>query len=131
MMASRSIRALSLAAVLVSAVATNAAAGTPFNVIRGVITGSGTMWLGGAGMTASRLSTGHYRVTFPTGTWKTFVGGALTTCYYIPSFQAISTPATITVTTYTLPTDGSGTVEFETSNGADAMIAMTFTSSNC
>jgi hypothetical protein len=125
------IVSLFVSGLLVSATAMNASASptAPFKTLRVVVEPDGTLFVGGnrvspgQGFTVTHLSTGHYRATFPPGTWSS--------CFFLPQVQTIFTTATAQVTGYTTSGDGSGGIDVAVSTGADAWLVMVFTSAEC
>lgn len=89
------------------------------------------LYLAGAGLTMTHPSTGHYHVAFPSTTWNTIVNNLTTPCYFIPQVQTLFTTSTAEITGYSTLADGSGSIDVTVQSGADAMLAMVFTSANC
>lgn len=123
----RSLTSLSLATALVAATFGSAAAAVPFKVIRAVSNANGTLFVGGAGLTVTHTSTGHYRFAFPTGTWNN--GGS--SCFFIPQVQPLFSSATSTIVGYSTFADGSGNIDVAMSNNLDTSLIVVFTSANC
>ena len=129
----RSIVSLTLASLFAVASfgGTAAADSIPFKTLRAVINPSGSIYLAGAGLTVTHPSTGHYHVAFAAGTWKTFVNGLTTPCYFVPQVQPLFTTSAVQITGYSTLPDGSGSIDIAVASGADATLAVIFTSANC
>jgi hypothetical protein len=127
----RLIISLTVASLFTMASFGNAMAGTPFKTIRVVVNPNGTLFLAGAGLTVTHPSTGHYHVAFPSATWNTIISNLTTPCFFIPQVQTLFTTSTAEITGYSTLGDGSGSIDVAVQSGADAMLAMVFTSANC
>ena len=125
----RSIIGLVAAGLFITASMGDALTSTtiPFKTLRVASNPDGTLFVGGAGLTVTHTSTGHYHVAFPLGTWNN--GG--TACFFVPMVQTVFTILSAEITGWATFSDGSGVVDIAIASGADAPLMMVFTSANC
>jgi hypothetical protein len=123
----RSLISVTMASLFMTASFGDAFAAVPFKTLRAATNPNGTLFVGGGGLTVTHVSTGHYHVAFPLGTWN----NGSSSCFFVPQVQAVFTTAVAEITGWTTFGDGSGVVDIAVSSGADAPLMMVFTSANC